>query len=317
MKPIFILLALSIGLFVACDKTEEPEEEPIEKEEEKNVGDPELRAAALKDYQENYLNNQTSNGWRTGSLEKCRSGIVSQEAFDLSLQRVNYFRRQAGLNDNITWVEDYNWESQEAALMIHANGNVLNHHPPKTWKCYTKLGDDGCAKSNLAYGSKLTTSQAVTNLMRDQNTPSVGHRRWFLYSRQSAMGVGATEQTAAFHVINDSRSNTEYPEMILWPPKGYVMQELVFDFWSFGLSIGGAIDFSEASINMTGPEGEITSKIYAYGPGPGDPSIVWIPEINLSGMTSGDERFYDVTIANVKVNGVAKDYSYQTIVLAP
>lgn len=306
-----------MGFLTACNKSDDPEEETPKDEEEKNVGDPVLRAAALKDYQENYLNNQTTNGWRTGSLEKCRSGIVSEEAFALSLQRINYFRRQVGLNDNITWVEAYNWESQEAALMIHANGNVLNHNPPKHWKCYTKLGDEGCGNSNLAYGSKLTTSQAVTNLMRDQNTPTVGHRRWFLYSKQSAMGVGATEQTAAFHVINDSRSNTEFPEIIPWPPKGYVMQELVFDFWSFGLTIGGSIDFSGATISMTGPEGEITSKIYAYGAGPGDPSIVWIPEVNLIGMTSGDERFFDVTISNVKVNGAPKEYTYQTIVLAP
>ena len=61
-----------------------------------------------------------------------------------------------------------NTEAQATALIMSARNGVdpqLDHVPPPDWKCWTQLGHDGAARSNLAVGN--TGPAAIDQLMRD------------------------------------------------------------------------------------------------------------------------------------------------------
>ena len=67
---------------------------------------PELtnREIAVQDYNDNYLGSAISDNnlsW-TGNVSSCNPGGVSASTDQKVLQRINYFRRLVGLNDNIT-----------------------------------------------------------------------------------------------------------------------------------------------------------------------------------------------------------------------
>ena len=50
--------------------------------------------------------------------------------------------------------------------------------------------------------------------------------------------------------------------------------------------------------------------------GYGDNTLVWEPEITCGQPPSGDTT-YNVTVSNVKINGVSKTFSYQVIMFDP
>lgn len=75
----------------------------------------------------------------------------------------------------------------------------LSHDPPSTWKCWTQVGHDGAASSNLYLGE--TGASAIAGYMADTGVPSAGHRRWIIYSAQRVMGSGSTSSSNALYVF--------------------------------------------------------------------------------------------------------------------
>ena len=142
-------------------------------------------------------------GW-TGSTASCTAGTLSDQAHSKVLQRINYYRRLAGLADDIVLDTVKNTKSQQAALIMSANSN-LSHNPPPTWRCYTAEGAEAAGKSNLGLGFHSTN--AIDGYMEDfgTNNTAVGHRRWILYSRAKVMGHGSTSNSQALWVIGDLR----------------------------------------------------------------------------------------------------------------
>jgi hypothetical protein len=92
MKGKIIILALSALAILGCKKKVNPTPEPT------------AREIALEDYNTNYLGSAVSDpGW-TGSTVTCNAGTLPQTTHDKVIQRINYFRRMVGLNDNTTLV---------------------------------------------------------------------------------------------------------------------------------------------------------------------------------------------------------------------
>lgn len=278
------------------------------------VVDPE-RQAVIDDYNNLYLtSNVTDCGW-TGSTSSCTAGTMSADAMSKTLQRINYFRKEVGLNTDITFDATKNSKCQEAALMMDANSD-LNHYPPTSWTCYTADGAEAAGNSNLALGSN--SSGAITLYMMDPGSSNTacGHRRWILYSRSKVMGCGSTSGANALWVLGNGGNPlpTSMPEFISWPPEGYVCAPLVFSRWSF--SIPGA-DFSAATVSMTDGSGNaITcSIISSTDNGYGDNTIVWEPT-GIDTSNSADVT-YHVSISNVTVNSTTKNYSYDVVIIQP
>jgi len=138
---------------------------------------------------------------------------------------VNYFRAMAGL-PAVSHEAVKNAKSQQAALMMTANG-MLNHVPPPSWICYSADGAEAAGKSNLA---SLPGPPAVALYMFDPGggNTAVGHRRWILYPRQVELGTGSTDNANDLWVIGTFGSRPATPEIVAWPPVGFVPYQLVY-----------------------------------------------------------------------------------------
>lgn len=261
----------------------------------------------LKLYNEEFLGTTTTDmGW-TGSTGSCTPGSISAEAQNNTLKRINFFRKLAGLDANITFRTDWNNKCQEAALMCHAN-NQLNHFPPATWSCYTADGAEAAGRSNL---SSSPATYAITSYMRDAGggNKAVGHRRYILYSRAKTMGHGATDRYDALWVVGGAATPNNTREFIAWPPQ-VVPAPLVFPRWSMGAP--GA-NFANATVTMTDEQGvivpvDVVSKTDNFG----DPTIVFEPDgIDLH----TDDKKYKVKIEGATVAGVPKTFQYEVTIV--
>lgn len=268
---------------------------------------------AIKDYQDNFLGSAVTDVQWTGNTANCNAGSVPKAVHDKVSQRINYFRRMVGLNDNTTMDASKYKMYQEAALIMSAN-NKLDHTPPKDWKCWTQLGYNGANSSNLSWGSpgsNYNSTKALLGQMRDHgdNNIHVGHRRWILYSKAVQFSHGSTKNTMSLGVIGFPKTNTKIPEYIAYPPKGYVPQPLIFDRWSFGIPNA---DFSEATVTMTGPSGKINVTVVSRNKTYGDKTIVWEPQ-NIT-RNSTEDITYTVTISNIKKTEKSS-YTYKVIII--
>ena len=278
-----------------------------------NVFDAEARAKVFQDYQENYLDQaltSTQIKW-TGDEDNCQPGDTDALVKELVLKRVNFFRRMAGLPDNVVMNDEKSKKCQQAALMVKANRSA-NHFPPKSWKCYTEDGALAASKSNLTLG--VPGPKAITAYMNDHGVETAGHRRWLLYPKLKEVGTGDTGGSNALWVIGDEYKNypDDMPEFISWPPPGYVPQPIAFYRWSFAIPNA---NFKNANVQVKKPDGTaLDVKLEEVENGYGDNALVWM----ISGITwfydIEDEMVLDVTVSNVGVDGENKNYSYKVVI---
>lgn len=279
------------------------------------------REWVVKDFDVNFAG--TSIGYRelgwTGSADNCDAGTLPEKIQQKLTDRLNYFRRLAGVPDQCVLVPELNERAQAAALIMHAN-HLLNHHPKKDYECYTELGYRGASSANLSLGANSTG--ALASQMRDagSNNTSVGHRRWILNPRNKSYGHGSTSSSMALVVFGqgmlyyDSEITDIYTKkFVSWPPPDFVPAPLVYARWSFSLT---AANFNDADIKMWDEFGKsVPLKILEQDGGYGMNTIVWEPEVPYLGSISS--RTYKVEITGVKPyrSDELHDYSYQVTIL--
>lgn len=280
-----------------------------EKPDDKSSPDLSARQRVIEDYEKNYLNGDFPFLEWDGDATQCQMGTVPQAIYRKTLQRINYFRRQTGLNDDIYFSAEKNRKCQEGALMIHANSQ-LNHNPPKSWKCYTDDGATALGKANIGNGKR--TVERIDAYIRDTGVDNLGHRRWILYSQASEMGYGITSGANALWVVGDAKRNptADSLDFIAWPPAGYVINKLVYKVWSFSVP---KANFSESKVTMTGPDGEVPITATALKNGFGDNTISW-PVVGGK-PPIGEDITYEIKVSKVKVNGAYQDFSYSVTII--
>jgi hypothetical protein len=207
----------------------------------------------------------------TADATSCTPGHNSNAFQQAELRRLNWFRALAGLPASIYLDPVDNWGSQQMAVIISAN-NALNHHPPSTYTCYNTFAA-GYAGGNQALGAD--GAEATTLFIWDSgaNNSEAGHRRWILYPPEIVMGLGDVPGAGANAAGNltyvfdpasfGPRPATRQP-YVSWPPEGFVPFQLVFPYWSFGLSNA---DFSGATVTMTSNGVPVTTIIQPYQTG--------------------------------------------------
>ena len=267
------------------------------------------RDSAVLDYNTNYLGSAIPFGGWNGTASGCVVGSVDAAVLAKYLKRINYFRRQVGLNDNITFDATQTAKYQEAALMILAN-NATDNAPPATWNCYTNNGGDACSKSIQFLG---TPENCVGSWMKDEGALNINavNRRWLLHSAKTQFAWGSTNGSMALGVIGTATGNLKLPKFIAWPPEGFIMQGLLPTRWSFGYP--GA-NFTSATVSMTGSSGTVNLSIKSQTmTGQGDNTIVWEPQgilnnqntdvyyvVKVSGITGMTSTSYQYTVTIVK-----------------
>lgn len=297
----------------------------------KSIDDSKLKAA--NDFKENYLGSEIKDiGW-SGNKLICTKGKLKDETYKKILQRINYFRRTAGVYDSIEFDEGYNKIAQAAALIMYSNER-LTHQPSKDLKCYSDDGYEGASSSNLSLLIKNDFSRLITDEVEDDGSGNedCGHRSWILFAQRKRMGFGATNGSYALQVINPTKNNKPIPEYYSFPPKGYVPFQVVFKKWSFFVTTQN-VDFSKAKIEMQINGKQIKCSAITRNASYGDNSIIWTVQglkddfsYSYCSMEEKKKVFQklnyidskiSVKITNVKIDNQVKDFEYEVQIFDP
>jgi uncharacterized protein YkwD len=257
-----------------------------------------LRLLAKEDFYQNYFNTRTQgkdiNGeeippysWN-GRSGGCDEGIVDFEIQSKVADRINYFRRNAGVPE-VLFDEATNEYCQKAALMMASN-NKLEHDPPRTWRCWSNDGAYAAKHSLLI--KDANTSLAVTYIMDDKN-PTAGNRRWLLYPNGKVYGHGSTNDYAVIWALDDSGSadTAEYMDVpVAWPPKGHVPQLMLFTNWTFSIYR----DLTNAKVEVIQDGKVLEVQVEPFLRGYGAPTLVFKPKYDKTALV--DRSTFDVTV---------------------
>lgn len=257
----------------------------------------------------------------TGSVAGCNPGTQSADSLEKTESVINFYRGLSGLQE-VNLNDNLNSRAQAAALMMQANQS-LNHNPPSTWECYTELGAEGAATSNLFGGSGGYTindaTDAVDTYMTDPgaSNTAAGHRRWLLNPYTTEMGVGTTTSYNALTVMGTpSNPDSVAPDFMPFPNAGYFPQQLEPNGrWSLSSNTG--VDFSAATVAVKRYDTPLAvtkhTPVKYYGPD----TLVF----DVSGVTDavgGEEVHYGVTVTGMKKNGVTlAPYTYTVSLFDP
>ncbi|MHB1278574.1 MAG: tetratricopeptide repeat protein [Bacteroidia bacterium] len=281
------------------------------------------KAFVIRDYKENYFGSRLlkteANGvlvpewvWK-GNESLCDAGEVPAFIHAKVEQRINYFRRAAGVPDYVRLDTIKNEACQKAALIYQVNTGKMFTEPAETWKCYTISSVEAAQLSARVFGQ--TTVFAVTSIMADQGdeNSSVGNRRWMLYPPARNMGHGSTNKVALIWTLNDEgdKDTTEYLEdFVSWPPRDYCPIMFAFPRWHF--SLYADLSKAKVTVSMDGNPLSITQEKQV--PGYGMPSLVW-----LNNFEPEQGKTYTVTVSGIQRHG-EKDlstYSYTVEFIDP
>ncbi|MEP6786060.1 MAG: CAP domain-containing protein [Sphingomonadales bacterium] len=267
----------------------------------------------------------------------CSAGVMSNTALQDALLSLNTIRGLHGL-PAVTLSTVDQQAAMEASLMMSANSQ-LSHTPPTTWLCYTAAGSAGAGSSDLYASFPSPSLSLISNdtifagWMTEVNNlvaNSVGHRRWILdpflgtvaYGRVAGQYTSTQRiDSAALKVFNNTGSGvasaSAIPDYVAYPvgnyPARYFDTSALYSFTVVAdktTTFGGntSVDFSAATITVraTGGSTNLTVSAVAFdNDGYGVPNnLQW----KVAGVVAGTS--YDVAIANVRVRGVVRSYSY-------
>ncbi len=111
-------------------------------------------------------------------------GILKRSEKMKVLKRLNKIRKIHGLLPVQYNVKD-DIRTQKCSLIIASNAQ-MSHFPPKNWRNWSKLGYEGCSRSNILIWNysrwyQLKSSEQMLDIwLVDNNVDSLGHRLWLL-----------------------------------------------------------------------------------------------------------------------------------------
>ena len=279
-------------------------------------------------YKRLYLSSEIDSFPWKGDVRKCESGTLDTSIYLKAENRINFFRLMNGLGI-VKVNRKFNKEAQDAALLTKAN-NLLTHAPTKDMKCFSTSAYNGCSKSCLGISDfkNFHSTGFITGYIWDIGDDNyfVGHRKWILYTKLKEFGYGATDKTDALLVVDGiSYDSMPQPEYIAYPWNGFVPVNLIFPKWSFSIPQDKKVDFINAVIVMTMPDGRVLpveklkeNKNFL------DHTLVWTArgvfspneiEYGLNSMAEQGflEKKIKVVIRNVMVDGKRVNYEYNVV----
>jgi hypothetical protein len=281
------------------------------------------RAEVVARWRDTYFEN-TPFAW-SGSVAGCNAGDTSEAFKRAVLRRLNYYRAMAGLPSDLLLDLALSAKAQQAALMMDANDS-LSHSPPTSWACYSAEGAEAAGRSNLAYSNSPARSvDLLDGYMRDRGTNNapVGHRRWILYSRLSAVGSGDVPQANALWILGPGTTGSAASiGAIAWPPRGFVPRALAAPTDRFSLSCAGA-NFGGATVTLRNDTGQpLAVRVESRSDnGYGENTIVWSVDTAQSPPGNWDrgvaDTRVDVTVSNVGNCAAGASFSYSVTFITP
>ncbi len=148
--------------------------------------------------------------------DACDHGSVPAAAQENGIRRTNLYRWLAGLGP--VGLDAALRPQQQACAALQAAMGRLSHQPPQNAPCYTREGAAGAGSSNLAGGRAL--ADTVDAYVADNNTPSLGHRRWVLNPSARVTTFGHKGRWGCQYSF--SQGGPVEVDYVSWPPAGPV-----------------------------------------------------------------------------------------------
>jgi hypothetical protein len=158
-------------------------------------------------------------------------GRVNDRCLADGLKIFNFYRFLAGVPDDVILDGELTNRAQHGAVLLAVSGE-FGHNPPRPSDMDDSFYEEGLAStttSNISWGMpaySLTIGKSLSGCMDDEdehNIGTVGHRRWVLSNqlKKTAFGVAdyGNNRYITNQVFDGSRSETIYPDYILWPNK--------------------------------------------------------------------------------------------------
>ncbi|MDG3007984.1 CAP domain-containing protein [Paludisphaera mucosa] len=281
------------------------------------------RAEAVRFYRDVFEPTGAAVPQWDGNVDAGVAGALGDDYRKAILARVNAYRTMAGAPAIGAIDPTMSYYSQQAALMMSANGR-LSHTPDPSWKFYSADGAIGAARSNLHLASG---DYAVDGYILDPgptNGPT-GHRWWSLNPRVAMIGVGdvpgSLSQDRAANALSFGLGTSAVESTVVaWPPEGAFPSALVPDRWSFidyadeqrfdDSGIHYKYDYTSAVVRVTS-NGEPQAVVVEYSRGVFGNYLVF-SGIQLPGLAMNADVAVDVTIDDVLVWGVPQSIHYTT-----
>lgn len=240
--------------------------------------DPALEKLVRADFTNGYFGTRVTNYRWNGSTAMCLPGTLSDTLLDKVEERINFFRRNAGVLDPIILAPEKNRMCQQAVLAWEVTG-TLSHEVDKFNRCYTEEANTA-AKNSLPIAG-VNTVLAVSSAMDDNENKSVGNRRWLLNPIAYALGHGSSRTYGAIWVVDDkgNKDSSRYKNrFIAWPNQGYVAKRLLFKYWSFS----AYHDLKDATVTLTDALNQnVPVEVQPFDPLYPMPTLVWQPAIDV------------------------------------
>ena len=181
-------------------------------------------------------------------------GRISPVNRQSALNMVNQVRYIAGLNADVTLLEDKEYDMAATALVLRLNGG-LSHYPARPAQladaAYDELyarGYAGAGSSNIAMGYTVTSE--ILAYMADadsRNMVTVGHRRWIINPLMGATAFGANGRFASMYAHD--RTGAGRQTKVAWPAQETPIQYFsAGDPWS--LSYGRVLDPAGVEVTL-------------------------------------------------------------------
>lgn len=231
------------------------------------------------------------------------AGCLTDAALSDALGYVNFFRKLAYLDGNVTLDALYTLRAQHAAVLLAAN-DALNHDAPRPEgmsDSFYQTAHTGTMSSNIAAINWMADdilNIAMEYFVRDDgevNLDMLGHRRWLLNPYLGATGFGlansATGMSYAAMYAHDTSADPGLWDSVRWPSEGAFPADLTSTDIPWSVTLNPEVyadDFSEISVQLYEKNaGRAELKYFGvntdnYGAGP---CIIFLPDLESMGLS--------------------------------
>lgn len=190
-----------------------------------------------------------ATGWN-GLSKRCMVGQMPDSTKQKITDRINYFRQNAGIKNELALNDIRRQQCQEASVMYAPVGVFTREPTPETHICYSEKAAQAARFCQVI--KDPNPAIAATVLMSDLKSEELFNRQYLLAPHSQGFGFGASENNSVFWMVSpyDALSETDSiyysKRMVSWPPAGYCPRMFFFKKWS----ISGAYDFTGAEVSI-------------------------------------------------------------------
>lgn len=266
------------------------------------------RQSVIDAYNIEFNRIEPASGW-SGDQTTCNAGSTVSAYKTSVLQRVNWYRAQAGLGP--VTLSAQNTAAAQAAALYQSRQGSLSHVISGGTPCHSSEASTGSLRSNLALG--MSGVGAINGYITDDgsNNTAVGHRAWIFSRTLGTVATGDVERkdgylaANALYVVGDTvPAVTPRDGYVAWPNPGYFPDAVLPQRWSFHPV--ESVDFSSAQVTLTGPSGAVATTVvhrsgYLVFETPVAASVTadTTYSVTITGASGGRSWTYGVTLVDV------------------